>query len=191
MPRFLKSLEDVRYDTLVATFVGACALCVSAYTAHVQRQQVRAMVWPILEYETNNEPIISFTLANRGVGPAIIRRATVKVDDQPVTTWHDALQKLLGPGDHFYSDSTLVGRVLSPGESINILIPDGLDGKRLGVGTSALADLMNKARFRVSIEVCYGSTLGENWILRNDRGARNIVTEVSACPGLSADDFQE
>ena len=101
----------------------------------------------ILEYETNNEPIISFTLANRGVGPAIIRRATVKVDGQPVTNWRDALQKLLGPGDHFYSDSTMVGRVLSPGESIDILIPDGLDGKRLAVGTSGLADLMNKARF--------------------------------------------
>jgi hypothetical protein len=33
-----------RYDAVVATFVGFLALCVSAYTAYVQRQQVRAAV---------------------------------------------------------------------------------------------------------------------------------------------------
>jgi hypothetical protein len=33
-----------RYDAVVATFVGVCALFVSGYTAYVQRQQVRAAV---------------------------------------------------------------------------------------------------------------------------------------------------
>ena len=33
-----------RYDAVIATFVGLCALCVSGYTAYVQRQQVRAAV---------------------------------------------------------------------------------------------------------------------------------------------------
>ena len=31
-----------RYDAIIATFVGLCALCVSGYTAYMQRQQVRA-----------------------------------------------------------------------------------------------------------------------------------------------------
>ena len=34
-----------RYDAVIATFVGLCALCVSGYTAYMQRQQVRAAVW--------------------------------------------------------------------------------------------------------------------------------------------------
>jgi hypothetical protein len=37
-----------RYDAIIATLVGFCALCVSGYTAYMQRQQVRAAVWPIL-----------------------------------------------------------------------------------------------------------------------------------------------
>ena len=37
-----------RYDAVIATLVGLCALCVSGYTAYMQRQQVRAAVWPIL-----------------------------------------------------------------------------------------------------------------------------------------------
>ncbi len=33
-----------RYDAVIATLVGLCALCVSGYTAYMQRQQVRAAV---------------------------------------------------------------------------------------------------------------------------------------------------
>ena len=80
-----------RYDAVIATFVGVCALCVSGYTAHVQRQQVRAAVWPILEFDSSNAPDIHFTLANKGVGPAIIRNVIVRVDGQPVRNWKEAL----------------------------------------------------------------------------------------------------
>jgi hypothetical protein len=73
-----------RYDAVIATFVGLLALCVSAYTAYIQRQQVRATVWPILEFDSSNSPDIHFTLANKGVGPALIRHVMVKVDDKPV-----------------------------------------------------------------------------------------------------------
>src|SRR5262252_229744 len=86
-----------RYDVLIATVVGFLALCVSGYTAYMQRQQVRAAVWPILEFDTSNGPDIHLTVANKGVGPAIIRHVIVRVDDQPVKNWNDALDKLVGP----------------------------------------------------------------------------------------------
>jgi hypothetical protein len=44
----------------------------------MQRQQVRAPVWLILEFDASNGPI-KFTLANKGVGPAIIKHVVVKV----------------------------------------------------------------------------------------------------------------
>src|SRR2546429_4692141 len=97
-----------RYDAVIATLVGFCALCVSAYTAHVQRQQVRAAVWPILEFDSGNGPI-QFTLANKGVGPAIIRHVTLKVDGQSVRNWKEALEKILGPGEHLGSESDMSG----------------------------------------------------------------------------------
>jgi len=87
-----------RYDAIIATLVGFCALCVSGYTAYMQRQQVRAAVWPILEYQTSNDPDIHFTLANKGVGPAIIRHVIVKVDGQSVKNWWKVLEIWLGPG---------------------------------------------------------------------------------------------
>ena len=89
-------------------FVGVCALCVSAYTAHVQRQQVRAAVWPILEFDSSNAPDIHFTLANKGVGPAIIRNVIVRVDGQPVKNWKEALERILGPGNIWVRRATCV-----------------------------------------------------------------------------------
>ncbi len=192
MPSPNRRLNAVRYDVVVATLVGICALGVSAYTAHVQHQQMRAMVWPILVYDANNEPFIRLSLANKGVGPAIIRRATVKVDGQVVRNWHEALQKLLGPGEQRSSVTALVGTTLSPGESINLLVPLGADNKPLAVFSSdPLTALMDKARQRVSVEICFSSTLGECWTLRKDPGARATTVKTASCPAPSADDFQD
>src|SRR5947207_14949626 len=80
VPEEKETRRASRYDAVIATFVGFLALCVSAYTAYVQRQQVRAAVWPILEFDSSNAPDIHFTLANKGVGPAIIRHVVMEVD---------------------------------------------------------------------------------------------------------------
>jgi hypothetical protein len=59
-----------RYDAIVATLVGIFALCISAYTAYVQRQQVRAQVYPILELGTANMPSLRVKLRDRSSGRA-------------------------------------------------------------------------------------------------------------------------
>jgi len=57
-----------RYETFIATFIALLAVCVAGYTAYMQRQQVRAAVWPILEFDSSNGPDIHFTVSNKGVG---------------------------------------------------------------------------------------------------------------------------
>ena len=93
VPEQTETRRASRYDAVIATFVGFLALCISGYTAHVQRQQVRAAVWPILEFDSANGPI-HFILANKGVGPAIIKNVIVKVDGEPVRNWKEALEKI-------------------------------------------------------------------------------------------------
>jgi hypothetical protein len=157
-----------RYDAAIATFVGVCALCVSGYTAHVQRQQVRAAVWPILEFDSSNQPDVHFTLSNKGVGPAIIRHVVVTVDGQPVTNWAQVLEKLMGSGAHHYSESDMNGHVLSAGESMTILTPHDSDSNPITFDKSNLLwAKMNKDRARIAVEICYCSTLNECWTLRS------------------------
>ena len=181
-----------RYDAAIATFVGFCALVVSGYTAYMQRQQVRATVWPILEYDTSNAPDIHLTLSNKGVGPAIIKNVILRVDGQPMRNWTEALEKLLGPGKHPSAESDMSGRVLSAGESVTILTPhDPHDNPLTFDRDNPLWMQMNKDRKRVSIEICYCSTLGECWTLRADGSNVSSTIETSGCPGPSATSFQQ
>jgi hypothetical protein len=181
-----------RYETLIATFVGLLAVCVAAYTAYMQRQQVRAAVWPILQFDSSNAPNIHFTLANKGVGPALIRNVIVKVDNQPVKNWDEAMKKLLGPGEHLFSESDMNGYVLAPNESINVVtLHDANNNPLVYDKSNPLWVTLNKERFRVTAEICYGSTLGECWTLRAGGWTPGTTTETRHCPTRSETSFQQ
>jgi hypothetical protein len=98
----IKRVDDqrriLRYDTLVATFIAVLAVGVSAYTAHVQRQQVRAQ--------------------------------------------------------------------------------------------DALFARVNKERFRVGVEICFYSTLGDCWTLAAPAKQPARTDEVGSCPKASASTFR-
>jgi hypothetical protein len=179
-----------RYETFIATFIALLAVCVAGYTAYMRRQQVGA-VWPILEFDSSNGPDIHFTLANKGVGPAIIRHVVVKVDDQPVKNWNALLDKLIGPGKHRFSESDMNGHVLAPNESMTVLTPHDPEGNSLTDRSNPLWVEMNKDRGRISVEICYSSTLGECWTLRASGLATGSTTETSRCPKQSDITFQQ
>jgi hypothetical protein len=181
-----------RYDAVIATLVGLCALCVSGYTAYVQRQQVRAAVWPILEFYSSNAPDIHFTLANKGVGPAIIRNVIVNVDGQPVKNWYEVLDRFVGPGEHPGSESDMSGHVFAAGESITVFTPFDPDGKPIAFDKSNPHwAKMNMDRDRVTVEICYCSTLDECWTLRAGGSTPSTTTETRRCPMPSAITFQQ
>jgi hypothetical protein len=192
MPEQRETRGASRYDAIIATFVGFLALCVSGYTAYMQRQQVRAAVWPILEFDSSNAPDIHFTLANKGVGPAIIRHVIVKVDDQPVKNWKEALEKILGPGTHLGSESDMSGHVFAAGESMTLFTPHDAENNPLTFNKSnPLWVQLNQDRNRVTVEICYSSTLGECWILRAGGSTPGTTTQTRHCPTTSATSFQQ
>jgi hypothetical protein len=181
-----------RYEAVIATLIGLLAVCVSAYTAYMQRQQVRAAVWPILEFDSSNAPDIHFTLANKGVGPAIIRHVIVMVDGQPVRNWKEALEKILGPGEHLFSESDMSFHVLAAGESRTVFTPHDPENNPLNYDRSNPLWLkMKEERLRVSVEICYCSTLGECWTLRASGLAPSTTTDARHCPTSSAISFQQ
>jgi hypothetical protein len=172
--------------------VGLLALCVSGYTAYVQRQQVRAAVWPILEFDSSNAPDIHFTLANKGVGPAIIRHVILRVDGQPVRNWREAFEKILGPGEHLGSESDMSGRVFAAGESMTVFTPHDPENNPLNFDKSnPLWVKMNKDSLRVTVEICYCSTLDECWTLRAGGLTPGTTTECRRCPSPSGITFQQ
>src|SRR4030095_3753379 len=191
VPEQTETRRASRYDVVIATFVGFLALCISGYTAHVQRQQVRAAVWPILEFDSANGPI-HFILVNKGVGPAVIKNVIVKVDGEPVRNWKEALEKIQGPGEHLGTESDMSGHVFAAGESVTVFTPHDPENNPLDFDKSnPLWVKMNKDRLRVTAEICYCSTLGECWTLRAGGLTPSTTTETRRCPVPSASSFQQ
>jgi hypothetical protein len=180
-----------RYETALATFIALLAVCVAGYTAYMQRQQVRAAVWPILEFDSSNGPDIHFTVSNKGVGPAIIRHVIVKLDGDPVKNWNELLDKLTGPVKHRFSESDITGHVFAAGESMTVFTPHDAEGNALTDRSNPLWVELNKDRGRVSVEICYSSTLGECWTLRAAGLAAGITTESRCCPSPSTITFEQ
>ena len=92
-------------------------------------------------------------MANKGVGPAIIRNVIVKVDGQPVKNWYEVLDKLVGPGQHPGSESDMSGRVFAAGETTTVFTPfDPVTGKPFAFDKSnPLWVKINKDRDRVTV----------------------------------------
>jgi hypothetical protein len=164
---------------VIAALVGLLALCVSGYTAYVQRQQVRAQVWPYLE--TGLSPSKhELTLVNKGVGPALIRSVQIFVDDKPQHDW-DAVYAALGlKFEHRPPYSTISGVVVSAGERIEQVVFMDVDDFNLYVREAS----------RVSTRVCYCSTMNECWV-RDSRATEpsRVTTEIATCPARGKDDF--
>jgi hypothetical protein len=159
---------------LIAAFIGVLALLVSGYTAYLQRQQVRAQVWPYL-ISANYDPEFAIKVLNKGVGPAIIRSVRIWVDDKPQHDWRQALAALDVPVAELRT-STVSHNVISANEMLAMIVfPD----------ETAYRRFRNAARNRIAQEICYCSTLGECWVY-SDRtpGAKATQAAVDECPGV-------
>ena len=191
MPKENATHAASRYDTFIATFIALLAVCVAGYTAYMQRQQVRAAVWPILEFDSSNGPI-RFTLANKGVGPAIIQHVILKVDNEPVKNWAEVLEKILGPGYHRGEESDMSGRVFAAGESMNVFTPHDETQNPISFDkANPLWAKLDAGRARIRVEICYCSTLGECWTLRGGGMSAGTTTETRNCPSRSDITFQQ
>jgi len=180
-----------RYETFIATFIALLAVCVAGYTAYMQRQQVRAAVWPILEFDSSNGPI-RFTLANKGVGPAIIKHVILKVDGQPVRNWAEVLEKILGPGYHPGEESDMSGRVFAAGESTSVFTPHDEAQKPIAFDKSnPLWAKLDAGRGHVTVEICYCSTLGECWTLHAGGMSPGTTIQTHRCPTPSDITFRQ
>ena len=157
---------------VIASLVGALALAVSAYTAYLQRTQVRAQVWPYLltaDYDTES----AVKLLNKGVGPAIVRSMRVWVDRKPQANWR-AVVTALGIERSALRTSTVSDNVVSGGEIVPMLVFSDNDAYRRFRGEGAQ---------RVGIEICYCSTLDECWLYGgSDPQAKVLQAAVDRCP---------
>lgn len=171
------------YTAAVATVIGLLALLVSGYTAYVQRQQLRAQVWPYLTIGTSNAPPeVGVHVINSGTGPARIVAVRVTVDGHVVATWWDA-QKVVGDEDRGIR-SHIGNTVLPAGKDLTVFRP------RDEASTSRFIGGLLGAMHELQVAVCYCSVLDECWVATS--GAVPVsVSDPEACPIAATERFKE
>ncbi|HET9624297.1 MAG TPA: hypothetical protein VFP84_23150 [Kofleriaceae bacterium] len=175
------------YAAMVATLIGLLALLVSAYTAHLQRQQLRAQVWPYLSIATANvAPDIGFHVTNSGTGPARVIAARIRVDHHLVTTWGAVHKAVGGRADSNFIYADLTHAVMSPGKDLTILRPLNAES------APSFVELYLGTQHELGLEVCYCSVLDECWLTASDDDAR--VTAIGGpddCPIPAGERFKQ
>jgi hypothetical protein len=170
------------WGNVAAGFTAICALAVSAYTAYLQRQQVKAQAWPRLSWDfesaRGDKASFSFVLRNVGVGPALVRAVEVDLDGHPVRRWREVLDAL-APSEPGHpsgsSTSDFHGRVLSAGETLRPFAPADPEAARVFISQAS----------RVSVSLCYCSVLEDCWTLRAVGDRTEEAVAVARCTAPS------
>lgn len=151
---------------VIASLIGLLALVVAAYTAYVQREQLRAQseqlraqVWPHLElYFSTADASMGWSVTNQGTGPAQMIAMRVVVGRAVVTTW-DGVKKAAGyvPGEGI-ATSWISQMVLPPGKEIAFVKPRDDDQSR-----ARFKDLLPGGKHELAVTLCYCSVLEDCW----------------------------
>lgn len=173
------------YAAIIASLIGLLALAVSGYTAYVQRQQLRAQVWPHLQLLSSDfRAEARYFIANGGTGPARVAAVRITIDGVAVKTRAD-LCKAAG-----FDDSTgiiwssLSTAVLPAGKELTFLQPAPDEHSR-----DSLIALIHGQGHKLGMTVCYCSVLDECWVDFRDTRSNGPATQP--CPIRDAERFTE
>jgi hypothetical protein len=163
--------RDRGIGTVIASLIGLLALLMSGYTAWIQREQIRAQVWPNIVVGYNDEDRL-LAVMNKGVGPAQVRSVQVFVDGKLQPDWRHVFDAL-GLPTAVWQQSALNANVLSSNERLNFM---SLESK------ADYDQFRQAAATRLDLQICFCSTLNECWLHSGQNVTTASVQEQAACP---------
>lgn len=169
---------------VIAALIGLLALAVSGYTAYVQREQLRAQVWPHLTIQSSNvDP--DWQVTNVGTGPARVTAMRVLVDGVPATTWDD-VEKAAGYRRGEGVTRSFISRATLPaGKQVVFARPDAGEPSQV-----KFKDLLPDGKHTLHVTLCYCSVLDDCWIASSsDRMLDGRPITSDGCPITVAERF--
>lgn len=155
----------IAVSALIVSLITAFA---SIYSAFIDRAYARSSVWPRLEIHRTydaSKAYFSYSVNNKGTGPAVIKYAKLSYNNKVVKSWPEYLQVRIGR-DVGHVQSHIGSKVLSAGELI----------KPLETRDKEVATLLANED-GLQIELCYCSIYDECWLVDRE----NTPTPVTQC----------
>lgn len=159
---------------IAAGIVSLSALGVSVYEARLMRMDSRNAVLPILEsWSSHGGEGFGIHVANKGIGPALIRSAGFSRDGAAAGSWAELYAGVLEGAQPEFSMAMITGNVLLPGEVVSVL----------EVEPGESARLLWRSGDRISMKICYCSVYEDCWTqtLDNLRAGIPRTESVARC----------
>ena len=150
---------------ICAVVTSAIAVFIAWDQGRVMRAQQHGSVYPVVQIEgfvssTNETASMGFRVSNSGVGPALIERAEMLKDGEPVASLRPYVDKL--PPGYQQSWASLIGRAIAPGAEV---VPLRVDWP-LDTVSVAERDAAAMAWSEMDVEICYCSVFNKCWTAR-------------------------
>ncbi|MEQ8859291.1 MAG: hypothetical protein RIC56_11655 [Pseudomonadales bacterium] len=172
--------------SVVGVFIAVLALYAALTESEAVRQQTSAAVWPfvqlsIADFDSGEDAGFTLSFTNAGVGPALVRALRVIVDGAPMRDWAQVVVHLGGTLDDQVGRNHISDRVLSPGQTIDLI----------SVTNPGLARQFQSliANTENSIAYCYCSIFNDCW-LADSRHQALDPEPVEVCPDFREATFQ-
>ncbi len=182
--KFILDRSDIM--ALSALLISAVALIVSIYEANIMKEQQeimisqqKASVWPYVDgnitYNYGEQFKITYSLVNKGVGPAIIKDGVFTIKDTAFQDYEGSILSALQPFvpksvlEQMNTSISLVSdKVLSPEEEFQILF---LQGPRFENDYEVLKEI------DFEYKACFCSIYDECWQLEEDENGKKLKCE--------------
>ena len=172
--------------SIAGVFTGVVALYVALTESEAVRQQTAAAVWPYVQlsvddHVTDSDAHFALALTNAGVGPARLEGMRVQLAGTVVRNWSEAVDLLVPASPGPISQNSVIDRVLSPGERVELLATRDrtlVDAFRAAAGHSG-----------TGVAFCYCSIFQRCW-LADSRAESPRPLAVEECPDYGADAFR-
>ncbi len=189
--------RGVRLDLVIAV----CALLISSVAAgaswwharvlvaqtNVLQEQLGAQVWPYVSFSTSLDgDAVRLSLANDGLGPAVLRSATLTVDGKPQHNFIAMMHAILG--QHVLAQLRRGQRagfgVDVSDETPGIVLRPGDTNTVFKLTSNVLAPRFASAFERIDIRLCYCAIIpGKCW----QTASRAEPQPVASCPEVAND----
>jgi hypothetical protein len=182
--------RGVRLDLVIAVcalLVSSLATAASWWQTRVIQQQLSAQVWPYVSTSAGiDHDVAQVSVTNDGLGPAIIRSATITVDGKRQRDFIAVMHAILGPG---------IVRRKPRGEHIALSMSETGPGSVLRVGDPFVLFSLTSKHFaapfirgfaRVNTRICYCAIVPDTcWI--QDSNTSQDPQPVHSCPQIADD----
>jgi hypothetical protein len=139
-----------------AFMVSVCSLFIYIYQSKLMAEQQQVAVWPYVQWDTTNHDTFEINVRNKGVGPAIVRKAHMSFNGKAMRDHRELVLAVMENKPNVaWINSYLEGSVLAPGEKLTVIALTDPAQQR------EFATRLNAGKF--AMEITYCSIYGRCW----------------------------